>query len=129
LRHSYPSWRRGETPPHLADVVPLRRRVRGFVAFSTYLPTYLKNVYNFGLTEAGTRTAGFAIAAVIARPIGGIVADKIGPRTVVRHSPCRGCGHVGDHRAAAATRDPGWHVIRLSWRSSWDSARAVFSPG
>ena len=55
----------------------------GFVAFSTYLPTYLKNVYSFDLTGAGTRTAGFAIAAVIARPIGGIVADKIGPRTVV----------------------------------------------
>jgi NNP family nitrate/nitrite transporter-like MFS transporter len=55
----------------------------GFVAFSTYLPTYLKNVYAFGLTGAGTRTAGFAIAAVIARPIGGILADKIGPRTVV----------------------------------------------
>jgi MFS transporter, NNP family, nitrate/nitrite transporter len=55
----------------------------GFVAFSTYLPTYLRNVYEFGLTGAGTRTAGFAIAAVIARPIGGIVADKIGPRKVV----------------------------------------------
>jgi NNP family nitrate/nitrite transporter-like MFS transporter len=55
----------------------------GFVAFSTYLPTYLKNVYAFDLTGAGTRTAGFAIAAVIARPIGGIVADKIGPRIVV----------------------------------------------
>jgi MFS transporter, NNP family, nitrate/nitrite transporter len=55
----------------------------GFVAFSTYLPTYLKNVYSFDLTGAGTRTAGFAIAAVIARPIGGIVADKIGPRKVV----------------------------------------------
>jgi MFS transporter, NNP family, nitrate/nitrite transporter len=55
----------------------------GFVAFSTYLPTYLKNVYSFDLTGAGTRTAGFAIAAVIARPIGGIVADKIGPRIVV----------------------------------------------
>ncbi len=52
----------------------------GFVAFSTYLPTYLKNVYGFDLTGAGTRTAGFAIAAVIARPVGGIVADKIGPR-------------------------------------------------
>ena len=51
----------------------------GFVAFSTYL----RNVYEFGLTGAGTRTAGFAIAAVIARPIGGIVADKIGPRKVV----------------------------------------------
>jgi NNP family nitrate/nitrite transporter-like MFS transporter len=55
----------------------------GFVAFSTYLPTYLKNVYSFGLTGAGTRTAGFAIAAVIARPIGGTLADKIGPRKVV----------------------------------------------
>jgi NNP family nitrate/nitrite transporter-like MFS transporter len=55
----------------------------GFVAFSTYLPTYLKNVYEFGLTGAGTRTAGFAIAAVVARPIGGIMADKIGPRKVV----------------------------------------------
>jgi NNP family nitrate/nitrite transporter-like MFS transporter len=58
----------------------------GFVAFSTYLPTYLKNVYAFGLTGAGTRTAGFAIAAVIARPIGGIVADRIGPRKVVATS-------------------------------------------
>ena len=55
----------------------------GFVAFSTYLPTYLRNVYEFDLTGAGTRTAGFAIAAVIARPIGGTLADKIGPRKVV----------------------------------------------
>ena len=55
----------------------------GFVAFSTYLPTYLKNVYAFGLTGAGTRTAGFAIAAVIARPIGGILADRIGAKKVV----------------------------------------------
>ena len=52
----------------------------GFVAFSTYLPTYLKDVYYFDLTEAGTRTAGFAIAAVVARPIGGILSDRIGPR-------------------------------------------------
>ena len=55
----------------------------GFVAFSTYLPTYIKNVYGFGLTGAGTRAAGFAIAAVLARPLGGILADKIGPRKVV----------------------------------------------
>ncbi|MDF1604595.1 MFS transporter [Nocardioides sp. YIM 152315] len=54
----------------------------GFVAFSTYLPTYLKDVYEFDLTEAGTRTAGFAIAAVICRPIGGVLSDRIGPRTV-----------------------------------------------
>ncbi len=55
----------------------------GFVAFSTYLPTYLKDVYDFDLTGAGTRTAGFAIAAVIARPIGGILSDRFGAPTVV----------------------------------------------
>jgi len=54
----------------------------GFVAFSTYLPTYLKDVYDFDLTGAGTRTAGFAVAAVIARPIGGVLSDRIGPRPV-----------------------------------------------
>jgi NNP family nitrate/nitrite transporter-like MFS transporter len=54
----------------------------GFVAFSTYLPTYLKDVYEFDLTQAGTRTAGFAIAAVICRPIGGVLSDKVGPRLV-----------------------------------------------
>ncbi|GAB7007621.1 nitrate/nitrite transporter [Nocardioides sp. AN3] len=54
----------------------------GFVAFSTYLPTYLKDVYGFGLTDAGTRTAGFAVAAVICRPIGGTLADRVGPRVI-----------------------------------------------
>lgn len=55
----------------------------GFVSFSTYLPTYLRDIYNFDLTSAGTRTAGFALAAVIARPIGGIIADRIGSKPVV----------------------------------------------
>src|SRR6478735_10310154 len=55
----------------------------GFVAFSTYLPTYLNDVYDFDLTGAGTRTAGFAIAAVIARPIGGVLSDRIGPKAVM----------------------------------------------
>lgn len=55
----------------------------GFVAFSTYLPTYLHDVYAFDLAEAGTRTAGFAVAAVLCRPLGGILADRIGPRKVL----------------------------------------------
>ncbi|WP_116950663.1 MFS transporter [Jiangella endophytica] len=55
----------------------------GFVAFSTYLPTYLNDIYDFDLTAAGTRTAGFALAAVVARPLGGVLSDRIGPRTVV----------------------------------------------
>jgi NNP family nitrate/nitrite transporter-like MFS transporter len=55
----------------------------GFVAFATYLPTYLKDIYAFDLNAAGTRTSGFAIAAVLARPLGGVLADRVGPKPVV----------------------------------------------
>jgi NNP family nitrate/nitrite transporter-like MFS transporter len=55
----------------------------GFVAFATYLPTYLKDIYSFDLSAAGTRTSGFAIAAVVARPLGGVLADRLGPKPVV----------------------------------------------
>ncbi|MFE9246358.1 nitrate/nitrite transporter [Nocardiopsis sp. NPDC006938] len=51
----------------------------GFVAFSTYLPTLLTTAYDYAQTDAGMRTAGFAVAAVIARPVGGILSDRIGP--------------------------------------------------
>lgn len=53
-----------------------------FVAFSNYLPTYMGNVYNFDGVAAGTFAAMFAAFAVIARPFGGIAADKLGPRPV-----------------------------------------------
>ena len=55
----------------------------GFVAFSTYLPTYLNTVYGYELADAGTRTAGFAVAAVVARPFGGILSDRFGPARVL----------------------------------------------
>ena len=55
----------------------------GFVAFSNYLPTYIKNIYGFSAVDAGARTAAFALAAVIARPIGGALADRIAPKYVV----------------------------------------------
>ncbi|MWB97909.1 nitrate/nitrite transporter [Agromyces seonyuensis] len=55
----------------------------GFVAFSTYLPTYLNVVYAYDLADAGARTAGFAIAAVVCRPLGGVLSDKIGPARVL----------------------------------------------
>lgn len=61
----------------------------GFVAFATYLPTYLKDVYDFDLQSAGTRTAGFALAAVIARPVGGALSDRFGPRVITAIS-CAG---------------------------------------
>lgn len=55
----------------------------GFVAFSNYLPTYIRTIYHFSAVDAGTRTAGFAVAAVIARPIGGALSDRVPPKLVV----------------------------------------------
>lgn len=56
----------------------------GFVAFSTFLPKYLLTIYPTEVEPvgAGTRTALFALAAVIARPIGGVLADKFGPKVI-----------------------------------------------
>jgi len=56
----------------------------GFVAFSTFLPKYLTTIYpgEVDAVGAGTRTAMFAAAAVIARPIGGVLADKLGPKVI-----------------------------------------------
>lgn len=55
----------------------------GFVSFATYLPTYLRDVYSFDPSGAGARTAGFALAAVLARPVGGVLADRFGSKPVV----------------------------------------------
>lgn len=56
----------------------------GFVAFSTFLPKYLTTIYpdEVDAVGAGTRTALFAVAAVIARPIGGVLADRFGPKVI-----------------------------------------------
>ena len=51
----------------------------GYVAFSVYLPTYLMNAYSLEAGDAALRMAGFVVAAVIMRPVGGILSDKIGP--------------------------------------------------
>lgn len=55
----------------------------GFVAFSIYLPTLLKDVFNLSLTDAGARTAGFVVLATLMRPAGGILADKFGGAKVL----------------------------------------------
>ena len=56
----------------------------GFVAFSTYLPKYLTTIYPDEVDPigAGTRTAMFAAAAVVARPIGGVLSDRFGPKVI-----------------------------------------------
>lgn len=49
----------------------------GFVAFSVYLPTYLKNAFELEQTDAALRTAGFIVLAVLARPVGGWLCDRL----------------------------------------------------
>lgn len=55
----------------------------GFVAFSVYLPTYLKNAYDLTPADAATRTAGFVILAVVMRPVGGWLSDRFHPVPVL----------------------------------------------
>ncbi|MFI0463548.1 nitrate/nitrite transporter [Saccharopolyspora sp. 5N102] len=55
----------------------------GFVAFSVYLPTYLKSAYDLSASDASMRTAGFVVLAVVARPIGGWLCDRVHPANVL----------------------------------------------
>ena len=50
----------------------------GFVALALYLPTFLREIFSLSATDAGARTAGFVLLATLMRPVGGILADKIG---------------------------------------------------
>ncbi len=58
----------------------------GFVAFSVYLPTYLRNAYALTVQDAALRTAGFVVLAVLARPLGGWLSDRLGPLPVLAAS-------------------------------------------
>ena len=55
----------------------------GYVAFSVYLPAYLKTAYGLTQADAADRMAGFVLLAVLMRPIGGWLADRAGPDRVL----------------------------------------------
>lgn len=50
----------------------------GYVAFSVYLPTYLKTGYGLDQADAANRMAGFVLLAVVMRPAGGWLSDRVG---------------------------------------------------
>ncbi|MEV0173514.1 NarK/NasA family nitrate transporter [Streptomyces sp. NPDC050803] len=58
----------------------------GYVAFSVYLPTYLKTAYGLSQSDAANRMAGFVLLAVAMRPVGGWLSDRIGPVRVLAGS-------------------------------------------
>ncbi|MEU1876317.1 MFS transporter [Streptosporangium sp. NPDC020072] len=90
-----PEWRPATAPalPRMREAVKIKATWQcaflyavcfgGFVAFSTYLPTLLQVVYGFTQTGAGLRDAGFSMAAVLARPVGGALSDRIGATRVL----------------------------------------------
>ena len=55
----------------------------GFVAFSIYLPTLLKDQFSLAPADAGFRTAGFVVLATMLRPVGGWLSDRIGGARVL----------------------------------------------
>jgi NNP family nitrate/nitrite transporter-like MFS transporter len=55
----------------------------GYVAFSVYLPAYLKTAYGLTQTDAANRMAGFVLLAVAMRPIGGWLSDRLAPTRVL----------------------------------------------
>ncbi|MDB1086772.1 MFS transporter [Streptomyces sp. ACA25] len=55
----------------------------GFVAFSVYLPVYLQTAYGLEPADAANRMAGFVLLAVLMRPTGGWLSDRLGPVRVL----------------------------------------------
>jgi NNP family nitrate/nitrite transporter-like MFS transporter len=55
----------------------------GFVAFSIYLPSLLRDQFHLTPSDAGFRTAGFVVLATLLRPVGGWLSDQIGGARVL----------------------------------------------
>lgn len=56
----------------------------GFVAMAVYLPIFLTEMFKLTPQNAGLRTAGFVVLATVLRPVGGILADKVGGRRILQ---------------------------------------------
>ncbi len=55
----------------------------GYVAFSVYLPAYLRTAYGLTQADAANRMAGFVLLAVVMRPVGGWLSDRVSPTRVL----------------------------------------------
>lgn len=74
----------------------------GFVAMALFLPKLLTDWFDYSLTSAGLRAAGFTLLATAFRPVGGVLSDRIG----------------GDKVLAIAFFGVGLDAIGLSWQAS-----------
>lgn len=88
--HDAPTWKPSGKSMLSQSLLAMRQKVTwqacylyalsfgGYVAFSVFLPTMLKNWYGLTTADASFRMAGFVIVAVIMRPLGGTLSDRIG---------------------------------------------------
>jgi NNP family nitrate/nitrite transporter-like MFS transporter len=60
----------------------------GYVAFSVYLPAYLKTAYGLSQADAANRMAGFVLLAVVIRPVGGWLSDRLSAVRVLTVALC-----------------------------------------
>jgi NNP family nitrate/nitrite transporter-like MFS transporter len=87
---------RSGPPKRLADFTrPLRQPMSwvlslyyfltfgGFVAMAIYLPIMLTETFGLTPQDAGLRTAGFVLLATAMRPVGGLLADRVGGRAIL----------------------------------------------
>lgn len=56
----------------------------GFVAMAVYLPIFLTEMFKLTPQDAGLRTAGFVVLATLMRPLGGVLADRVGGRAILK---------------------------------------------
>jgi MFS transporter, NNP family, nitrate/nitrite transporter len=77
------AWRTGRQPVTLKLSFLYAVGFGGFVAFSVYLPSYLKTAFDLSQSDAAYRTAGFVIVAVVMRPVGGWLSDRLHPVPVL----------------------------------------------
>ncbi len=85
----------------------------GYVAFSVYLPAYLKTAYGLDPADAANKMAGFVVVAVIMRPVGGWLSDRFSAIPVL----CVGYGVVVVGAGVAATHPILEHVGTISFLS------------
>ncbi len=55
----------------------------GFVAIAAYKPTLLVTAYGLSPADAGVHTAIFIVLTILARPVGGYLADRLGSTPVL----------------------------------------------
>jgi MFS transporter, NNP family, nitrate/nitrite transporter len=97
LAHDAPRQRRSGPAPGMFAALSVFRTSRrawaltlfyflafgGFVAMFLYLPKLLTGVHDLTKADAGARAAGFALLAVVGRPLGGWLSDRVGAARVL----------------------------------------------